>query len=90
MVNREPTFSNDTFTLKGPVYDGSTSAIYCDVWCAEQGYASEDALFEVNPEPGDSCAFCEKLLEVQLFDETAEPIAPPPPKEYDGPPLWRD
>ena len=33
----------------------------------------------------------ERIIEdIPLFDETAEPIAPPPPKKYDGPPLWRD
>ena len=34
----------------------------------------------------------ERIIEdIPLFDETAEPIAPPPPpKERDGPPLWRE
>lgn len=92
-MNREPTFSNDTMSLKGPVCDGVTFEIYCSPHCAEQGYAHEDALMEVDPEPGDSCAFCGKPLrlieDIPLFDETAEPIEPPPPKkEYDGPPLY--
>lgn len=61
---REPTFSNDIMTLKGPVCDCSTADLlmYCDAQCAEQGYATEDALFETNPEPGDVCAFCGKPL----------------------------
>lgn len=63
-MNREPTFSSDTMSLKGPVCDGSTSDVlmYCDAHCAEQGYATEDALLEVDPELGDSCAFCGKKL----------------------------
>ncbi len=60
---REPTFSNDTMILKGPVCDGSTMEMYCDVRCAEDsGEPSEDSLFETNPEPGDVCAFCGKPL----------------------------
>jgi len=61
---KEPTFSNDTMTLKGPVVDGSTMEVWCDVWCAEQHAATEDSLFEVDPEPGDVCAFCGKTLAV--------------------------
>lgn len=62
---KEQTYHDYTMALKGPVCDGGME-VYCDVWCAQDGEATEDSLFEVNPEPGDKCAFCGKPLHEEV------------------------